>query len=225
MKTLLEPLTRIAAKCGRLIGQKFIALTNPAKNSPLPGAVFDLTKSNSQLLAENALLRQQLLALNRQVKNPKFTPRDRFVLVILASLVHNWKQVLLILQPDTLLGWHRQGFRLLWKFKSKAKSRKPRIEAETIALIKQMASENPFWGAERIRGELLKLEIKVAKRTIQKYMRQAKPARPPSQNWSTFLKNHGHEIWSCDYLPITDIFFRQLYAENKREIMALPLIW
>ena len=136
MKILLEPLARIAAKCGRLIQQKFIALTKPAKNSPLPGAVFDLTKSNSQLLAENALLRQQLLVLNPPVKNPKFTPRDRFVLVILASLVSNWKQGLLILKPDTLLGWHRQGFRLLWKFKSKpkAKSRKPRIEAETIAL-------------------------------------------------------------------------------------------
>ena len=142
----------------------------------------DLTRSNSQLLAENALLRQQLLVLNRQVKNPKFTPRDRFVFVILARLVHNWKQVLLIIKPATLLGWHRQGFKLLWKVKSKVKSRKPRIEAETIALIKQMASENPLWGAERIRGELLKLNIKVAKRTVQRYMRQAKPARPTSQN-------------------------------------------
>ena len=146
------------------------------------------------------------------------------MLVLLASLVHNWKQVLLILKPDTLLGWHRQGFRLLWKFKSKAKSRKPRIEAETIALIKQMASENPLWGAERIRGELLKLEIKVAKRTIQKYMRQAKPAQPPSQNWSTFLKNHGHEIWSCDYLPITDVFFRQLYAFVIVELASRKII-
>ena len=112
----------------------------------------------------------------------------------------------------------------MWKFKSKAKSRKPRIEAETIALIKQMASENPLWGAERIRGEFLKLEIKVAKRTIQKYMRQAKPARPPSQNWSTFLKNHGHEIWSCDYLPITDIFFRQLYAFVIVELSTRKII-
>src|SRR5689334_4071439 len=195
MKPLLEPLTSIAAKCGRLIGQKFIALTKPAKNSPLPGAAFDLTKSNSQLLAENALLRQQLLVLNRQVKHPNFNPKDRFLLVILASLVSNWKQVLLILKPDTLLGWHRQGFRLLWKFKSKPKGRKPRTYVETIALIRKMASENPLWGAERIRGELLKLNIKVAKRTIQKYMRQAKPARPPSQTWRTFLKNHAHEIW------------------------------
>src|SRR6476646_11836251 len=105
------------------------------------------------------------------------------MLVILASLIGNWKQVLLILKPDTLLGWHRQGFRLLWKLKSKSKSRKPRIGAETIALIKQMISENPLWGAERIRGELLKLEIRVSKRTIQKYMRQAKTARPPSQKW------------------------------------------
>ena len=224
MKPLLEPLTSIAAKCGRLIGQKFIALTKPAKNSPLPGAAFDLTKSNSQLLAENALLRQQLLVLNRQVKHPNFNTKDRFMLVILASLVSNWKQVLLILKPDTLLGWHRQGFRLLWKFKSKSQNRQSRIGAEAIALIKQMAIDNPLWGAERIRGELLKLEIKVAKRTIQKYMRQAKPARPPSQNWSTFLKNHGHEIWSCDYLPITDIFFRQLYAFVIVELSTRKII-
>lgn len=224
MKPLLQPLANLVAKCGRLIQKKFIALTKPTTNSPVPGAAMDLTKSNSQLLAENALLRQQLLVLNRQVKNPKFTPRDRFLLIILASLVSNWKQVLLILKPDTLLGWHRQGFRLLWKFKSKAKSRQPRIGAETIALIKQMAGENPLWGAERIRGELLKLEIKVAKRTIQKYMRQVKPARPPSQNWKTFLKNHSHEIWSCDYLPITDLFFRQLYAFVIVELSSRKII-
>src|SRR6476469_1644710 len=101
-------------------------------------------------------------------------------------------------------GW----FKAFWKYKSKPKTREPRINQETIELIRKMAAENPLWGAERIKGELKKLEIKVSKRTIQKYMRQARPARPPSQNWRTFLKNHGHEIWSCDYLPITDIFFQ-----------------
>jgi putative transposase len=224
MKPLFQPLANMLAKCGRAIQQKFIALIKPAKNPPLVGAVKDLTKSKPDLIAENAFLRQQLLVLNRQVKNPQFTSRDRFLLVILASLVSNWKQVLLILKPDTLLGWHRQGFRLVWKFKSKPKSRKPRIEVETIALIKQMTSENPLWGAERIRGELLKLQIRVSKRTIQKYIRQAKPARPPSQNWRTFLKNHGHEIWSCDYLPITDIFFRQLYAFVIVELSSRKII-
>jgi hypothetical protein len=224
MKPLFQPLANMLAKCGRAIQQKFIALIKPAKNPPLVGAVKDLTKSKPDLIAENAFLRQQLLVLNRQVKNPQFTSRDRFLLVILASLVSNWKQVLLILKPDTLLGWHRQGFRLVWKFKSKPKSRKPRIEVETIALIKQMTSENPLWGAERIRGELLKLQIRISKRTIQKYIRQAKPARPPSQNWRTFLKNHGHEIWSCDYLPITDIFFRQLYAFVIVELSSRKII-
>src|SRR5947209_609 len=132
MKTLFQPIANMVANCGRFIQQKFIALTKPATKSPLPGAVMGLTKSKPELLAENALLRQQLLVLNRQDKHPNFNPIDRFVLVLFASLVHNWKQVLLIIKPDTLLGWHRQGFRLLWKFKSKAKSRKPRIEAETI---------------------------------------------------------------------------------------------
>ena len=75
-----------------------------------------------------------------------------------------------------------------------------------------MAAENTTWGAERIRGELLKLGIKVAKRTIQKYMKEPRPPRKPNQNWSTFLKNHASEIWSCDYFGVTDIFFRQLYT-------------
>ena len=119
-------------------------------------------------MAENALLRQQLIILNRQVKKPSFTPLDRFFLVVLASRLANWKQALLILKPDTLLRWHRQGFRLFWKLKSKPnKNSQPKISQETIDLIKEMAAKNPLWGAERIRGELLKLNIKVAKRTIQ----------------------------------------------------------
>ena len=122
MKTLFHPFANVLAQFGQLIQQNFIALVKPATKSPLPGAVMDLTKSKPALLAENALLRQQLLVLNRQVKHPKFNPNDRFLLVILACLVSNWQQVLLILKPDTLLGWHRQGFRLLWKIKPNQKA-------------------------------------------------------------------------------------------------------
>ena len=92
-----------------------------------------------------------------------------FLISLLAGRVSAWKQALLILKPDTLLLWHRQGFRLFWKLKSKPKYNAPKINPETVALIKQMAAENQTWGAERIRGELLKLGIKVAKRTVQKY--------------------------------------------------------
>jgi putative transposase len=135
----------------------------PARISLILGALNDLARSKSQLIAENALLRQQLIVINRQVKKPKFTSLDRLLLVGLASKVQSWKQALLIVKPDTLLGWHRQGFKLFWKFKSRTKKAKPKISEETITLIKQVAKENPLWGAERIRGELLKLSITVSK--------------------------------------------------------------
>jgi putative transposase len=150
--------------------------------------------------------------LNRQVNRPNFKPLDKFRLVLLASLVNQWKNALLILQPDTLLKWHRQGFKLLWKIKSKPKKREPRIDQQTIELIRKMAAENPLWGAERIRGELLKLNISVSKRTIRKYMKLVRPVRPTNQNWKTFLKNHADQVWACDFLPIVDLFFGHLYA-------------
>jgi putative transposase len=146
------------------------------------------------------------------------------ILVILAGLVKNWRQALLIVKPETLLKWHRAGFKLFWKLKSRTKGRKPKIPEETILLIKKMASENRLWGAEKIQGELLKLNIKVSKRTIQKYMRQAKPPRSTSQNWSTFLKNHSHQIWACDFLPVNDIFFRQIYAFVIMELGSRKII-
>ncbi len=101
-------------------------------------------------------------------------------------MVRTWKQALFIVQPETLLRWHRQGFRLYWKHKSRAAPPKPKISPETVALIKEMARDNRRWGAERIRGELLKLGLRVCKRTIQKYMRQVSTTRPRGQNWKTF---------------------------------------
>src|SRR5262249_17366343 len=115
-------------------------------------------------------------------------------------------------QPETLLRWHRQGFKLFWKYKSRAASLKPRISQETVALIKEMARDNRLWGAERIRGELLKLGIHVSKRTIQKYLRQVSTPRAGGQTWKTFLRTPAQQIWACDFLPITDLFFRSLFA-------------
>ncbi len=141
--------------------------TKPSRTSLLLGTVTDLVRRKPELVAEHALLRQQLIILRRQIKRPIYTKRDRFLLVLLAKAVRTWRQTLLIVQPETLLRWHRQGFRLFWKRKSKAKSTQAKVAAETIALIKTMASNNRLWGAERIRGELLKLDIRVCKRTIQ----------------------------------------------------------
>ncbi len=129
------------------------------------------------------------------------------MLVLLASRVKNWKDALLIFKPDTLLRWHRQGFRLFWKFKSRNCGGRPKLEAETVALIQQMAQENRWWGAERIRGELLKLGVTVAKHTIQKYSARVRSDKPASQTWAIFLKNHAKEIWACDFLPVIDVWF------------------
>lgn len=183
-----------------------------AKESlPVGGNLHRPGPTRSELLAENALLRQQLIILSRQVKRPACAKTDRVLLVVFARATRSWKQALLIVQPETLLGWHRHLFRWYWKRRSTPATRKPKITAETVALIQAMARDNRLWGAERIRGELLKLGIRVAKRTIQKYMHQGR-ARPSSQTWSTFLHNHAAEVWACDFLPITDLLFRSLFA-------------
>ena len=159
-------------------------------------------------MVENALLRQQLIVLKRQVKRPRLTDPDRFCLVLLSRFTRFWKQSLHIAQPETLLRWHRELFRSDWRRKSQGK---PKISPETVALIEKMASENQLWGAERIRGELLKLGIEVSKRTIQKYMPKERGSRASSQTWMTFLKNQASAMWACDFTVVYDWLFRQWY--------------
>ncbi len=195
-----------------LLQERVLRWIKPSTTSLVFGTLADLTRGKSELLAENALLRQQLIILRRQIKQPTFRKRDRLNLVLLARMVRTWKQALFIVQPETLLRWHRELFRLFWKRKSRAHSREPRLSLETIALIKEMAANNRLWGAERIRGELLKLDIRVSKRTIQKHMKLVRLKRPGGQNWATFLHNHAAEIWACDFLHIPDLFFRSLFA-------------
>lgn len=193
------------------LDQAFRQLTAPARSSLLLGTVADLPLSRADLIAENALLRHQLIVLHRQIKKPRLTATDRLWFLLLASRLPHWKKALLIFQPETLLRWHRQGFRLFWKLKSRNWGGRPQLSADTIALIQQMAKNNRLWGAPRIRGELLKLGIKVATAMIQKYMREVRPERAPTQTWSVFLKNHAQGIWACDFLPVIDTFFRPLY--------------
>ncbi len=176
------------------------------------GTSADLTRNKAELLAENALLRQQLIILRRQVKRPVYRKTDRVFLVFLARMARTWKQALFIVQPETLLRGPRELFRVFWKHTSKARASKPRLSHETITLIREMSANNRLWGAERIRGELLKLNIGVSKRTIQKYMKQIHPNRVRSQSWKTFLRNHAAEVWACDFLQATDLFFRPLFA-------------
>ncbi|NDJ78873.1 MAG: transposase [Chloroflexi bacterium] len=190
--------------------------TKPAPDRQIAGIATKLVRSKPELMAENAFLRQQVIVLKRQsTGRPSITQHDRRVLVMLASKLRDWKDALHLVKPDTLTKWHRQGFRLFWRRKSQGQLRKPRISPEAIALIKEMAVKNRLWGSPRIRDELLKLGFKVAKRTVQKYMRQARRSLPPerkSQTWATFLANHADEIWACDFVQTYDLFFRTIYA-------------
>jgi len=181
--------------------------TKPATALLVAGTLTDFKSSRTDFIVENAMLRQQLIVLNRQVKRPQLNQRDRIRLVLLARCTRFWQQTLHIVQPDTLLRWHRELFRVDWRRKSKM--RKPRISHETIALIKKMAKENRLWGAERIRGELLKLGIRVSKRTIQSYI--PKKGKASCQTWATFIKNHAGDIWACDSTVVHDLFFRPIY--------------
>ena len=185
--------------------------TKPATVTLAVGAVFDMTRNRQDLLVENAILRQQLIVLKRSIKRPQFTTGDRARLTLLARLTNFWQSAMHIVQPDTILRWHRDMFRRYWKKRSMPKRHEPRIPRETIALIKQMARENPRWSIKKIPGELLKLEIVVDKRTIRKYIKQVRKNQG-GQNWRTFLTNHAHEIWACDFTTIHTLFFKPLYV-------------
>ena len=188
--------------------------TKPDNQSLALNAILDLTRTKSELVLENALLRQQLIVLQRHVKRPALSWRDRALFVFIASKLPTWKTALMIVQPDTLLRWHRDLFRLLWRRKSKRKGRKGRepLSEDIVALIKTMAKDNRTWGAQRIRGELLKLDIKVAKSTIQRYINQLRSPLPSKQTWATFLRNHAKDIWAVDFLQTHDLFFRAIFV-------------
>ena len=224
MTGVMTSLQQLKDGCLHALSSRLTRWTKPLTSSLPLSTLADLSRSKSELVAENALLRQQLIILRRQVKRPTCTKTDRVLLVLLARLVRTWQQTLFIVQPDTLLRWHRELFRLVWKRKSKAASHEPKLALETIALIREMARNNRLWGAERIRGELLKLGIYVCKRTIQKYMRTVRTYQPRGQTWATFLRNHAGQVWTCDFLQVTDLFFRPLFAFFVVELKSRKVI-
>ncbi len=193
----------------------------PASSVLIIDLLSDLTRSHTELVVENALLRQQLIVLNRQIERPRLTNPDRFRLVFLSHFTAFWKQALHIVQPETLLRWHRELLQFYWRRKSQGK---PKISPETIVLIEKIAGENQLWGAERIRGELLKLGIEVSKRTIQRYMPKDRKEHSTSHNWATFLKNQASGIWACDFTVVTDWLFRQWYVFVVMELKTRRIV-
>ena len=163
------------------------------------------------LAIENLALRQQLAVCKQSVKRPKLRPRDRVFWVWLSRFWPNWRSALAIVQPETVIQWHRMGFKLYWRWKSRAgKPGRPPIEREIRDLIRRMSRENPTWGAPRIVSELALLGHDVAKATVAKYMIRSR--KPPSQTWRTFLDNHVHDIAACDFFTVPTVTFRVLYV-------------
>src|SRR6202049_783450 len=181
-------------------------------------------KSNVRLEAENAVLRHQLIVLRRKLKGrPRLTNNDRWFFVQLYRWFPSILPVLLIIRPETLVGWHRAGFRRYWRWKSCRRGGRPQIETELRALIRQMSMENLLWGAPRIHGELLKLGVSVAQSSVAKYM--VKRHGPPSQGWKTFLRNHAPDIAAMDLFVVPTIGFKLLYCFVIIRLDRRDLVW
>jgi putative transposase len=170
-------------------------------------------RSHGQLAAENLFLRKQReLYLERQVKRHRVDDGTRIALVVLSWLI-DWRRLLTVVKPDTLIRWHRKGFQLFWRWKSRPRGR-PRLPADLQRLIADIAAANRTWGEERIASELLlKLGIRVSPRTVRRYMSQGAARRggARSQTWTTFVRNHASAVLACDFFVAVTATFRVIY--------------
>ena len=181
-------------------------------------------KSKSPLEAENAVLRHQLIVLRRKLNGrARLTNSDRWFFVQMYRCFPSILKAVTIVQPETLVSRHRAGFRCCWRWKSRRRGGRPRIEIELRALIRQMSTENLLWGAPRIHGELLKLGFNVAQSSVAKYM--VKRRGPPSQGWKTFLRNHAPDIAAMDLFVVPTIGFRLLYGFVIVRLHRRDLVW
>ncbi len=173
--------------------------------------IYSLFRSQRQLALENLALRQQVVMLRQSVKKPQPSVADKLFWIIFSRYVDGWRKILYALHPDTVVRWHRQGFRFYWRWKSRgSKSGRPAIDADLRALIREMQAINMGWGAPRIHGELLKLGIEISQATVSKYIRHSN--KPPSQTWRTFLSNHAECLAAMDFFTVPTAGFRVLYV-------------
>src|ERR687885_125135 len=181
-------------------------------------------RDREALVAENLLLRHQLAVLTRPTrKRPRLRARDKLLWLVIRALRRDWRRHLVVVRPESVIRWHREAWRLFWRWRSRGPLGRPRLSAEVRELIATLARGNPRWGSERIRGELLKLGLVVSKRSIQRYRRRG-PAHPSSQTWRTFLANHAHHLWAADLLTVQTLGFKTLYvlifiAHRRREVV------
>jgi hypothetical protein len=188
------------------------------------GTLSSIFRSRAALQLENLALRHQIGVLQRSTKRrPRLTPVDRLVWVWLSRVWSGWRSTLAIVKPETVLAWHRAGFRLFWTWKvQRGRPGRPVVSHEVRDLIRRMCRENPSWGAPRIHGELLKLGIDIGETSVSKYMVRCR--KPPSQTWRTFLENHLQQLVSIDFFTVPTIRFQVLYvflvlAHDRRRIV------
>ena len=168
-------------------------------------------KLNFRLIIENFALRQQLAIMKQSVRRPKIRKRDRLFWVILSRLWNGWKNVLIVVQPETVIRWHRKGFKLYWKSKSQ-KAGRPPTDIKVQRIVKKMIKENPLWGAPTLHGELIKLGIVISERTVSNMVKRYRVGNPPSQTWRTFLKNHMNNTYAIDFFTVPTANFKILYV-------------
>jgi len=187
----------------------------------IPGAVGAAIRCRHDLATENLALRQQLAVMKYQRPRPRLTDADRLFWVVLSRIWSGWQSSLHVVRPETVLRWHRQGFRDYWQWKSRRRGR-PKVDPEIRALIRRMCQANPLWGAPRVHGELLKLGLDVSETTASKYM--IKHRGPPSQTWRTFLQNHAKELIALDFFTVPTARFKVLFvliilSHDRRRIL------
>jgi hypothetical protein len=182
--------------------------------------------TRGNLLLENLALRQQLAVLKRRHARPHMATLDKLFWVILRRLWPRWKKVLILVQPDTVVRWHRAGFALYWKWLSRYRNRAGRkcIGRELRELIFRMVAENPTWGAPRIHGELKMLGFNISERTVLRWMRKGARKPEPAMRWAAFLANHRETIAAMDFFTVPTLTFEVLYcffviAHDRRRIL------
>jgi len=171
---------------------------------------FSFFQCRHDLALEVLALRHQLMVLKRQTRRPRLRRSDRYLWLLLMRVWPNWRNSLIILQPETLIAWQRAGFRMFWRWKSRHRLGRPEKHQELIQLIRRMWSANPTWGSPRIRDELAKLGLIASTATIRKYRPKFKGKT--SQGWKTFLQNHAGSIAAMDFFIVPTVTFRLLYV-------------
>ena len=180
-------------------------------------------KTRRSLALENLALRQQLVVLHRYAKRPRLSDLDRGFWVLLRRIWTDWARVFVIVKPETVVRWHRSGFKQYWTRKSqRRRPGRPGVPSEIRELIREMSKANPLWGAPRVHGELSKLGISVSQATVSKYM--VRHRKPPSQNWRSFLDNNVKDLASSDFFTLPTVTFRILFVfivlrHDRRQIV------